>query len=433
MLYFAEGSPEMVIDAARAGWLLDRMLAALGPLRRVLLVPPDITRRASWAGTLTVLLYERLKDRAEVEILPALGTHAPMGPAELEEMYPGVPAGVFRVHDWRQDMTRLGEVPAAVVREITAGRLDFAVPCDVSRRLVARPWDWIISLGQVVPHEVAGLAGHAKNIYIGVGGRDTINRTHFIGAVCGMEQAMGRGDAPVRRVLDQMVALGSRTLRICHILTVRGSGVDGELVTRGVFAGDDAACFEQAAALAQQVNVTLLDAPLPKVVVQLDPAEFKSTWLGNKAIYRTRMALADGGELVVLAPGVSRFGEDAAIDRLIRRHGYRGTPATLQRVREDTELADELGAAAHLIHGSSEGRFSITYCPGGLTRAEVESAGYAWGDLNEMAARYGHFAGDGWQRTVDGERVYFISNPGQGLWALRRQFGPSGAETARSG
>jgi nickel-dependent lactate racemase len=429
MEYFCEGSAETLIGASQAAVLLDRMLAQLGDPRRVLLLPPDFTRVASGAGSLTVLLYERLKDRASVEVMPALGTHVPMTPAEIAAMFPGIPPDAFRVHDWRGELVRLGEVPAEFVRHATDGRLDFPIACDVNRRLVDGRWDSIISLGQVLPHEVAGIAGQSKNVLIGCGGPDTIHKTHFVGAVCGMEQAMGRTAAPVRRILDYMADRLARQLPLTYVLTVRGRNQEGTLVTRGLFAGDDGACFARAAELCRQVNITLLDAPLERVVVYLDPDEYKSTWLGNKAIYRTRLAIADGGELIVLAPGVRRFGEDAEIDRLIRKYGYRGTTETLRRVRADADLANNLAAAAHLIHGSSEGRFRITYCPGGLSRREIEEVGYAWGDLTEMSARYGQPAQDGWRATRDGQRAFFVSDPGQGLWALRSQFEP-GAGTA---
>ncbi len=425
MDYFSEGSAQAVIDDAQASSLLDRMLARLGPLRRVLLLPPDFTRLVSGAGTLTKLLYQKLAtgpSPAYVEIMPALGTHAPMSATELAVMFPGVPADVFRVHDWRRDLVRLGEVPADFVRQITGGLLDFPIACEIDRRLIDLSWDAIISIGQVVPHEVAGIAGHSKNVFIGCGGRDTINRTHFVGAVCGMERVMGRPGSPVRAVLDYVSEQYARKLPIRYVLTVRERGADGEVVTRGLFAGDDSACFRRAAELCQRVNVTLLNVPLERTVVYLDPAEFKSTWLGNKAIYRTRMAMADGGELIILAPGVTRFGEDAQIDRLIRKYGYRGTPHTLRMVRENADLAGDLAAAAHLIHGSAEGRFRITCCPGGLSREEIEGVGYAWGDLADMTSRYGPPGVEGWRQTRDGERFFAISNPGLGLWALRGRF-----------
>jgi hypothetical protein len=129
------------------------------------------------------------------------------------------------------------------------------------------------------------------------------------------------------------------------------------------------------------------------------------------------MALADDAELIVLAPGVREFGEDPTIDKLIRKYGYRGTAATLKAVNENAELANDLSAAAHLIHGSSEGRFRITWCPGKLAQEEVEDVGFAYGDLAEMLTRYDPEKLPHGYNTVDGEDVYFIANPGLGLWA----------------
>ena len=119
MLYFAEGAPDAVIDHERSSQLVDGMLDRMGRLKRVLLLPPDFTRRHSGAGELTALLYERLARDAHVEIMPALGTHAPMTKLELETMFPGIPGSAFRVHDWRKELVRLGEIPAARVRAFT--------------------------------------------------------------------------------------------------------------------------------------------------------------------------------------------------------------------------------------------------------------------------------------------------------------------------
>jgi len=152
-----------------------------------------------------------------------------------------------------------------------------------------------------------------------------------------------------------------------------------------------------------------------KAIVYLEPDEFHSTWIGNKAVYRTRMAMADGGELIILAPGLTTCGEDREIDRLIRKYGYRTTPETLQAVEANEELKENLSAAAHLIHGSSESRFKITYCPGsGLSKETVESVGYAWADLQEIQKRY---QTHGWNHTADGEEIFYVSNPALGLWS----------------
>ena len=199
-----------------------------------------------------------------------------------------------------------------------------------------------------------------------------------------------------------------------------GSG----MIMRGLYVGDDMETFTLGARLSQKVNLDLLAQPLKKVVVYLDPHEFKSTWLGNKAVYRTRMVMADGGELIVLAPGLKEFGEDAEIDRLIRKYGYHGTPQTLAAVQANAELRNNLSAAAHLIHGSSEGRFRITYCPGPQMSPEaIRSVGFEAGDLKVMVRRYNpDKLVDGYNRLSDGEEIFYISNPALGLWALKSQF-----------
>jgi nickel-dependent lactate racemase len=417
------GSASSVITIDQARQQIDAWLDAQGPLRRVLLIPPDITRHHSWAGVLTGMIYARLCAIAQVTILPALGTHAPMTPSELTDMYPGIPADRFHVHRWREDLSRLGEVPAEFVHTISDGKLYYSIPCEVNRLLVDEQWDRIISIGQVVPHEVAGMANEAKNIFVGTGGAETINKSHFLGAVCNMERAMGRAHTPVRAVFEYMQQHFAHSLPISYLLTVRGLDDDGQLVTRGLFAGEDGSAFQLAAELSREVNVNLLDAPLQRVVVYLRPDEYHSTWLGNKAIYRTRMAIADQGRLLVIAPGVKTFGEDPQIDHHIREHGYRGTGATLEAVSQHAELAANLSAAAHLIHGSSEGRFEIAYAAGGLTNEEITGVGYQAAELEAALERYNpQQLRMGKNVLADGERVFFISNPALGLWALRCRF-----------
>jgi nickel-dependent lactate racemase len=427
MEYIAEGAPESVVDEGRAAELVGTLLDQVSrrrPLRRVLVIPPDVSRLHSGAGMLTGIIYEKLCESATVEILPAVGTHEPMTAAEITAMYPGIPPLLFHAHDWREGVVPLGEVPAEFIREVSEGRLDFPVRVEVNRLLIEGGWDLILSVGQLVPHEVAGIANHNKNLFVGVGGSDFINKSHWLGAVYGMERVMGRAHSPVRTVLDYASVHFARHLPVVYLLTVRARDAAGRLVTRGLFAGDDGDCFRRGAELCRQVNLERLDRAPRKIVVFLDPAEYKSTWLGNKAIYRTRMAVADGGEVMVLAPGVRQFGEDPAIDRLIRRHGYRGTPATLDRVRDEPALAGNLSAAAHLIHGSTEGRFTVTYCPGGLAREEIEGAGFRYGDVAEARRRYSpDWLRQGWNRLADGEEVYYIGNPGLGLWGTPDRFG----------
>ena len=422
MIYYGRGSEREVMsdDALRAG--LAEALDRLGKRRRVLAVPPDITRFHSRAGRITEMVSEYYGD-ALCDVLPATGTHFALTDEEKQKMFDRVPRHLFRVHRWKEDLETLGRVPAEFVREVSEGMLSFDWPAQVDRLLVRGGHDLILSIGQVVPHEVVGMAGYNKNILIGTGGREAIHKSHYLGAVYGMERMMGRTTTPVRAMLDYAADHFIRNLPIVYVQTVVGREQDGSLALKGLYVGDDIEVFRRAAALSIRVNVTLVEEPLARVVVFLDPNEFKSTWLGNKAIYRTRMAIADGGELIVLAPGVRQFGEDPGIDSLIRKYGYFPTPRILQLVKENRDLQENLSVAAHLIHGSSEERFIITYCPSGRTREQVEKAAFRWGDLMAMTARYdpGRLK-DGWNELPGGERVYFISNPATGLWAARSRF-----------
>jgi nickel-dependent lactate racemase len=398
--------------------LLEDSLRKLGERKRVLAVPPDQSRFHSRAGDLTQHAWKYYGDQLKA-VLPALGTHAPMRPEQIARMFGEMPTSLFQVHNWRTDVETLGEVPAEFIHEQSEGRLNYAYPAQVNRLIAHGAFDLILSIGQVVPHEVIGMANYNKNILVGTGGREGINRSHYLGAVYGMERIMGRAENPVRRVLNYASDHFLRDLPIVYALTVIGRTEDDGLAVRGLFIGDDAECFHRASELSLKVNFETLDAPIKKAVVYLDPHEFHSTWLGNKAVYRTRMALADNAELIILAPGVKTFGEDKSIDALIRRFGYHGTPATLAAVDRNMDLANDLSAAAHLIHGSSEGRFTIRWCPGHLSKDEVEGVGFEYGDLKEMLARYSpEKLRQGYNR-VEGEDVFYIGNPGLGLWASR--------------
>ena len=423
-LFFAAGSEtaELSADDLRQG--LARAFKALGERHKVLALPPDFTRYHSRAGELTRYAWDYYGDRL-TDVLPAVGTHVSMTPSEIARMFCGMPQSLFRVHDWRHGLATLGEVPAAFVNKQSEGKLDYSWPAQVDRLLVDGGFDLILSIGQVVPHEVIGMANYNKNVFVGAGGVEGINKSHFLGAVYGMERIMGRADTPVRRVLNYASDHFAKHLPVVYLQTVIGKNAAGTLVTRGLFIGDDVECFEKAAELSLKVNFVMMDREIRKAVVFLDPEEFKSTWLGNKAVYRTRMALADDGDLIVLAPGVKEFGEDPGIDKLIRKYGYVGTPAVLKAVKENEDLAGNLSAAAHLIHGSSEGRFNITYCPGRLTREEVEGVNFRYAPLDQMMKRYDPAKLKDGYNDVDGEKIFYISNPALGLWAHERRFAQS--------
>lgn len=426
MIYYEKGSSDIALSRDDLKKGLNEAFGKLGERQKVLAVPPDYTRLPSRAGELTEMAWEYYGEKL-TDILPALGTHTPMTEPQINHMFGRTPKTLFREHDWRYDVVTLGEVPESYIHEVSEGKVNFSWPAQVNRLLVEGDFDLILSIGQVVPHEVVGMANYNKNIFVGTGGSEGINKSHYIGAVYGMERMMGRADTPVRRVFNYATDNFATHLPIVYVLTVVGVNGNGEQQTYGLFVGDDFDVFDRAARLSLEVNFVMVEKPLHKVVVWLDPTEFKSTWLGNKSIYRTRMAIADGGELIVLAPALKEFGEDKTIDRLIRKYGYFGTPHTLKAVEENAELRDNLGAAAHLIHGSSEGRFSVTYCPGkevdNLTRDEIESVGFQWDDIDRVMQRYDPARlNEGFNILPDGEEIYYISSPALGLWAYKDRF-----------
>ncbi len=421
-LYCAQGGIDHEFSAAQLRAMLTASLEKLGNRQRVLVVPPDQTRAHSRAGELTRYAWEHYRERVKA-VMPALGTHAAMRPQQIQHMYGEMPLELFRVHDWRNDIETLGEVPREFVRNQSEGLVDYAWPAQVNRLISQGGFDLILSIGQVVPHEVIGMANYNKNILVGTGGREGINRSHYLGAVYGMERIMGRAENPVRNVLNYASDHFLNHLPIVYVLTVVGRKADGGLAVRGLFIGDDVECFHLAAELSLKVNFEMVAEPIRKALVYLDPEEFHSTWLGNKAVYRTRMALADDAELIILAPGVKEFGEDKTIDALIRKYGYYGTPATLKAVSENADLANDLSAAAHLIHGSSEGRFRIVWCPGSLSREEVERVGFEYGDLATMMARYRPEKLSAGYNHIAGDDVFYIANPGLGLWAHASRLG----------
>jgi len=422
MLYYQRGSvtEELGLEDLQEG--LYQTFEKLGNRKKVLALPPDFTRLHSHAGVLTDLTYKYYRDKL-TDVLPAIGTHFPMTEEEISKMFADVPKNLFRNHNWREDLETLGRVPADFVEEVSEGKVAYDWPAQVNQLLVRGNYDLILSIGQVVPHEVVGMANYNKNVFVGTGGVEGINKSHFLGAAYGMERMMGRADTPVRKVLNYASEKFAGHLPIVYVQTVVGRGADGKLKVKGLFIGDDEECFNLAAELSLKVNFEMLEKPLKKVVVYLDPGEFKSTWLGNKSIYRTRMAIDDDGELIVLAPGLKEFGEDREIDKLIRKYGYVTTPEVLEMVDENEDLRNNLSAAAHLIHGSSENRFNITYCPGHLSKEEIEKVNFHFADLESMLKKYDpKILRDGFNTMPDGEEIYYISNPALGLWACKERF-----------
>ena len=262
------------------------------------------------------------------------------------------------------------------------------------------------------------MANYSKNLFVGVGGRSMINKSHMLSAICGMEKALGNRESPARKLYDyaQRHFVDGR-LPVTFLLTV--TTVQREQITlHGFFAGETREAFEAACTLSQKKNIIYLPRRAKKVVAYLNPEELKSTWVGNKGIYRTRMIVADGGELLLLAPGLATFGENPEADEMIRRYGYTDTE-TIMKLYHKGAFEGRSMCAAHLLQGVTDGRFTITYAtkPEKVSRQEVESVGYQWADYREMCKRYDPSTlTDGWHTTPDGEEFYYVSAPATGLW-----------------
>jgi nickel-dependent lactate racemase len=386
-------------------------------LKRVLLLPPDLTRAHSGAGKITELLYQALPG-CHVAVIPTLGQHVSHTEAENRWMFGSIPNSQIHAHDWRNGVSHVGVIPASMVAETTGGKANWEIPVDLNSMLIDEPWDLIINVGHVVPHEVLGFANHNKNYFIGLGGKETICASHIAAAVYGVENNLGCLITPLRACYNWAEEQYLGHLPDVYLQIVMRRDEQNKLVTSGIYVGDDLDTYLQAARASRAQNITTFDKPIKKVVAVMQADEFRSTWVGNKAVYRTRMVIADGGELLVLAPGLERFGEQPDVDALIRKYGYTGTERVLRLYKTEADMQAIPHAVAHLIHGSSEGRFNITYAPGHLTQKEIEGVGYQYADLKQMQERYSpEKMREGWNTMPDGEEVFYISTPSAGLWA----------------
>jgi nickel-dependent lactate racemase len=379
-----------------------------------------LTRAHSGAGWITETLYKLLPADCDIHVIPTLGQHVPHTPEENAWMFGSIPNERIHAHDWRNGVSRVGIIPAERVKESTGGVADWEIPVDLNSMLMDERWDLIINVGHVVPHEVLGFANHNKNYFIGLGGKETICNSHMAAAVYGIENNLGNLITPLRACYNWAEDNFLGRLPDVYLQIVMHRDENNNLVHSGIYVGDDLETYLMAARASRARNITTFDEPVQKIVAVMQADEFRSTWVANKAVYRTRMAIADDGELLIIAPGLERFGEQKEVDDLIRKYGYRTTPEILELYKKNRDMQDIAHATAHLMHGSSEGRFTIRYAPKSLTRAEIEGVNYQYCDLNEALRRYNpETMKEGWNVMPDGEKVFFISTPSAGLWSTK--------------
>ena len=297
--------------------------------KKVLLLPPDITRAHSGAGWITELFYNYFAQMADVYVIPTLGQHVPHTIEQNKWMFGSIPESKILKHDWKKDGKKLGTIPADYVEKITQGRANWEIPISINRTVLEGNWDLIINVGHVVPHEVLGFANHNKNYFIGLGGKDTICASHMAAACYGIENNLGLLVTPLRHCYNKAENEFLSHLPHVYIQVVMAYNKEGNLVHTGFYCGDDLDTYLLAAKQSMAENITIVP-PLKKVVAIMQGDEFFSTWVANKAVYRTRKAMADGGELIIIAPGLKRFGEQDEVDKIIRKYGYSGTEKVMK-------------------------------------------------------------------------------------------------------
>jgi len=424
MWYYKEG--ELISEKSQKE-MMERLINEAGErfgrsIRKVLLLPPDITRYHSGAGKITNMLYHILGSDCHIDIIPTLRQHVPHTPKENKWMFGDIPQSCFHVHDWQSSCTMLGKISKEFVKYVSNDYADWSIPIEINRAVVEGKYDLIVNIGQIVPHEVLGFANHNKNYFIGLGGKSTICASHIMAAACGIEDNLGQIITPLRGCYISAERDYLKDVPGVYILIIKTQNDEGELHTTGLYVGEDTQTYITAAKYAREHTIHVFEKPLQKVICVMDEKEFKSTWVANKAIYRTRKVIADGGELLIIAPGVERFGEQKEVDYLIREYGYNGTPHTLNAYNSDPELHELGHAAAHLIHGSSEGRFKITYAPGKLTREEITRVGFNYIDIQEAINKYKPETLKDGMNIINGEEIYFIPSPSLGLWTAKEKF-----------
>jgi nickel-dependent lactate racemase len=387
--------------------------------KKILLLPPDITRSQSGAGYIADILYKYFSGIANVWVMPALGQHAPHTLEQNKKMFPSIPEEKIIKHNCKTDTEKIGTITSDYVKEVTRGAANIDIPIEINKTLLYGNWDFIINIGQVVPHEVFGFSNHNKNYFIGVGGYSTISSSHIASACCGIENILGEILSPIRKCFNKAEEEFAKHLPNIYIMVVTTQNTKGNHVISGFYCGNNVETYYLAAKHSSQENIITTPA-LKKVVCLMREDKFSTTWVANKAIYRTRKAMENNGELIIIAPGLKKFGENNEADFLIRKYGYTGSKNIIKIMEKDEALKKSAHVAAHLMHGSCEQRFKITYAPGYLTKKEIEGVNYKYMDINTALEQYNpQKLKEGFNKLPNGEEIYFKGSPALGLWSKK--------------
>lgn len=401
-------------------------LASIWPVKSgcVLLILPERQRLWDKVRDLARIVHAALVERQwQVIVLIARypGEQA-LSPAERAELLPTIPADSFQATANLRQLP-VGEIPADVVREACGGLIEDPLPLTLPALFNAETWDGVVNLEAVVPNDLLGFTGPPQNRWLGLAGREFLNAASRIALLSGWENNIANLVAPLRQCLfwaDKNC--WPANLPRLDIAVVWGDNFRNERSPIGFYAGVGEEAYLQAALLSRQHNVTVVEEGLQRVVAFFPGLRFASLWDVQQLLPRLAMCLADGGELILLAPGIERLAADDAPLAVYRRTGYLGAAELRERQRTDPELGNEPWLATHLLNGSTNGRSKIYHALDGID-AETLRALNLWPmELEETLFRYRPAkAKAGWNITNEGEKFFFIPDPTAGLWSTKKR------------
>ena len=335
--------------------IVHRALDVIKPGERVLAIIPDKTRDDN-THVLFPVATDFLTKRgvASFDALVAQGTHPPMSHAQkLSKIGATIFAGQLFDHRWNDphDLITLGELSATTVEELTGGLIEQAVPVSINKLLAPGVYDTVLVFGATVPHEVAGFAGGAKYFFPGVAGPELTHTTHWLGALAGIENIIGEVETPTRKLIEAAADLiAARVISLNSVVTRDSTG---ELTTNALFTGEIREAFRRAAEVSRRVHIRYTQRKYQTVVALLDP-HYDEMWVGGKASYKLGAIVADGGELIVYAPHLTKLSETHG--GLIEKYGYAPLEVVRDMLGASPELRENLCIAAHLAHVAYAGR-----------------------------------------------------------------------------
>lgn len=307
--------------------LQEKLVDKLRGVKKLLLLIDDITRQTPVSWILPAVIdtanYCGIDD-SSITILVATGTHRSMTlPEQIKKCGESIVRRIKIVfHNYKTDVVELGVTPNGT--KIVVNKL-------------VLEHDFVIGIGMVVPHRVAGFSGGGKIVQPGISGEETTGQTHWLSAQFEGREILGKIENPVREEIEAVaVAAGLRF--IINVLPDRS----GRPIR--VFAGDPLSTFKEAAEFSKKVYGVIAKSSRI-VITDSYPADIEM-WQASKGIYSADLVLEKDGVLILVSPCTEGVG--AEFGDLMTQYGYRGYQ-DVKFLVETGELKN-LIVAAHLVH-----------------------------------------------------------------------------------